>query len=233
MVLRYRDPSGRAQCSDTVSATVVMVKLKQKGVRRSFSGTLTRVPGYENRMPLCQKRRGSSITPRSAERCVGMAIPQSTGKPTWESCPPRAETTPLSRFSQCVICYLHGHASVAHGRSSRQGCGSYGVRVPSPSVSRFGRLAYSMHVSGNSTCSARTKTPRLPCRLRTAAVGAIGVASKLGGLNISEWLQLRKYARSGNRWSGLLRESRPDCHAGKADVIEGRNGNVHLDDPPR
>ena len=130
-------------------------------------------------------------------------------------------------------CLPHGHASVEHGRSSRQGCGSYGVRVPSPSVSRFGRLAYSMHVSGNSTCSARTKTPRLPCRLRTAAVGAIGVASKLGGLNISEWLQLRKYARSGNRWSGLLRESRPDCHAGKADVIEGRNGNVHLDDPPR
>jgi len=73
-----------------------------------------------------------------------------------------------------------------HGRSSRQGCGSYGVRVPMPSVSRFGRLAYSMHVSGDSTCSARTKTPRLPCRLRTAAVGAIGVASKLGGLNISE-----------------------------------------------
>ncbi len=112
-----------------------------------------------------------------------------------------------------------GKLALAHARSSRQGCGSYGVRVPMPSVSRFGRLAYSMHVFGNSTCSARTKTPRLPCRLRTAAVGAIGVASKLGGLNISEWLQLRKQARSRNR----LSES-----CGKADPVGMRGRPMSL-----
>jgi hypothetical protein len=46
-------------------------------------------------------------------------------------------------------------------------------------------------------------------RQSVAAVGTIWEASKLGGLNIKEWLQSRKGDPSRNRFDGEMRESRP------------------------
>ena len=55
-------------------------------------------------------------------------------------------------------------------------------------------------------------------------MGTIWEASKLGGLNIKEWLQSRKGDPSGNRFDGLTREADLDSVGGKADDAEEETG---------
>src|SRR5262249_52863035 len=67
--------------------------------------------------------------------------------------------------------------------SSRQGCGSGGVQVPTPSVARFGRLAGLDPEPATAPECAPTSKPWPPGWPGTApAVGATGRASQHGGL---------------------------------------------------
>ena len=53
------------------------------------------------------------------------------------------------------------------------------------------------------------ETPRLPSDLVITAVGATWVASRPGGLNITEWLQSRNHGSTLKSLSGLLRGNPP------------------------
>src|SRR5262249_5551398 len=65
-------------------------------------------------------------------------------------------------------------------------------------------------------------------RRSVAAVGTIWEASKLGGLNIKEWLQSRNCDPSRNRFDGQMREKKEkadlDSVRGKADDVEEETG---------
>jgi hypothetical protein len=66
---------------------------------------------------------------------------------------------------------------------------------------------------------------------RVVSVGAIWVASKLGGLNIRECLQPREKLPCGSRCTDKLRKSRPCQNGGKAGVLweetdEGTRGDA-------
>ena len=65
-----------------------------------------------------------------------------------------------------------------------------------------------------------------------AAVGTIGEASKLGGLNIKKWLQSRKRDPSRNRFDGEAREADLDSVRGKADDADEETGRMHSAVPP-
>ena len=76
---------------------------------------------------------------------------------------------------------------VANGkvRSGRQGRNSSGAEVLTPSIARFGRLAYPGH--GEVTNREMLGRKRHGCpESCDSAVGAIWVASKPGGLKIIE-----------------------------------------------
>jgi hypothetical protein len=59
-------------------------------------------------------------------------------------------------------------------------------------------------------------------------VGATRVASKLRGLNVKKWLQPRKSAPLGSRFSGHLREADLYSPLGKADVVGEVTGKSTL-----
>src|SRR5262249_20183322 len=65
-----------------------------------------------------------------------------------------------------------------------------------------------------------------------AGVGTIWEVSKLGGLNIKECLQPRKYAPRKIVFAGRSGESRPTPVWGKADDREKEPGRRPLWDPP-
>src|SRR5215813_7769847 len=91
--------------------------------------------------------------------------------------------------------------------SSRQGCEFSGVEVPVPSITCFGRLAYPRHVEVTKHDVLGRKSHKPPCR--NAVVGATRVASKPRGLNITKWLQPRKFTplrrlHSGVKFQGYI-----------------------------
>ena len=127
---------------------------------------------------------------------------------------------------RATVPYAHARATFLSRRSGQQGRESWRVRVPSPSIARFGRLAYPLlgevtdrdmrgrkshgcpvvgdrrldrgHGSRISGQCESAGSPTEPYRrdagaglVGYAAVGTIWVASKPGGLNMSEWLQPR------------------------------------------
>ena len=68
---------------------------------------------------------------------------------------------------------------------TRQGCASDGVKVPIPSIARFGRLAYPGR--GEATNHERLGCKSHGCHTdMSVAVGATWVASKPAGLNVKE-----------------------------------------------
>jgi hypothetical protein len=76
---------------------------------------------------------------------------------------------------------LQGASPVLNGGDE----GSDGVKVPIPSIARFGRLAYpgQGEVTNGERLGRRSHGCHIACAM---SVGATGVASKPAGLNISE-----------------------------------------------
>jgi hypothetical protein len=66
--------------------------------------------------------------------------------------------------------------------SSRHGCEFCEVKVLTPSIARFGRLAYPMRMKVTTYVLLGWKSHR--CWMATITVGAVRVASKTGGLNV-------------------------------------------------
>jgi hypothetical protein len=102
-----------------------------------------------------------------------------------------------------------------------------GGESPSPSITRFRRLAYLMHVKVTTHVLLRCKRHGCPGhRRRYPAVGTTWVASKLGGLKINEWLQRRNHPSVRKSLNGALWEADPwDFGEGRCD--RGSNGYMH------
>ncbi len=94
-----------------------------------------------------------------------------------------------------------------------------GGESPSPSITRFGRLAYLMHAKVMTHVLLRCKRHGCPgYRRRYPAVGTTWVASKLGGLKINEWLQPRNHPPVRKSLNGALWEADPwDFGEGRCD----------------
>lgn len=97
---------------------------------------------------------------------------------------------------------------------------------PLPSVARIGRQAIPMPpevtkevLLGENATAAQ--------RCRTAAVGTTWVASKPGGLNVTEYLQPRNSTPPRSR-SAESRKAPTRYTRGEGRSREGRNGQVHL-----
>ena len=106
--------------------------------------------------------------------------------------------------------------------SSRQGRGSGGVEVPTPSIARFGRLAGLDSGKATTRKWAQTSKPWLPGGHRAVAVGATWRASKPGGLKSGLGAKRMTTAPKKTRPHGsrcaVIAVCRPGPFAGKADV---------------
>ncbi len=148
--------------------------------------------------------------------------------------------TNLTLPSRALVRFYNkrGTAEVAAGtikegkqESSRQGCESGGVRVPVPSITCFGRLAYPGHAEATKLDVPRRRSLGCPAAVG-AAVGTIGEVSKLGGLNIKKkCLQPRKTLRAKSCFAG---ESGKPTHTpvGEGRRHGGRNRYGHSVGPP-
>src|ERR1700756_3412972 len=87
----------------------------------------------------------------------------------------------------------------ARERSSRQGRSLAGCKSPHRQLPVFGRLAYPMRGEATNRVLLGRKSPGCPAGV-FAAVGTIWGASKLGGRNITKYLQPRKPAPARSRF---------------------------------
>jgi hypothetical protein len=91
-----------------------------------------------------------------------------------------------------------------------------GCKSPYRQLPVFGRLAYLERVEATKHDRPRRRSPSCPAAV-IAAVGTIRGASKLGGRNITEYLQPRKRGLREVVIRGTDAGSRPVNHLGKAD----------------
>lgn len=84
-------------------------------------------------------------------------------------------------------------------RSSRQGRSLAGCKSPHRQLPVFGRLAYPMRGEATNRVLLGRKSPGCPAGV-FAAVGTIWGASKLGGRNITKYLQPRKSSPARSRF---------------------------------
>ena len=84
-------------------------------------------------------------------------------------------------------------------RSSRQGRSLAGWKSPHRQLPVFGRLAYPMRGEATNRVLLGRKSPGCPAGV-FAAVGTIWGASKLGGRNITKYLQPRKSSPARSRF---------------------------------
>ena len=101
-------------------------------------------------------------------------------------------------------------------RSSRQGRSLAGCKSPHRQLPVFGRLAYPMRGEATNRVLLGRKSPGCPAGV-FAAVGTIWGASKLGGRNITKYLQPRNSPPHEVVSSGITAGSRPIFPVGKAD----------------
>jgi hypothetical protein len=101
-------------------------------------------------------------------------------------------------------------------RSSRQGRSLAGCKSPYRQLPVVGRLAYPMRGEVTNRVLLGRKSPGCPAGV-FAAVGTIWGASKLGGRNITKYLQPRKSLPHEVVSSGIAAGSRPTFPVGKAD----------------
>jgi len=87
----------------------------------------------------------------------------------------------------------------AAGRSGRQGRSLAGCKSPHRQLPVFGRLAYPMRGEATNRVLLGRKSPGCPAGV-FAAVGTIWGASKLGGRNITKYLQPRKSPAARSRF---------------------------------
>jgi hypothetical protein len=84
-------------------------------------------------------------------------------------------------------------------RSSRQGRSLAGCKSPHRQLPVFGRLAYPMRGEATNRVLLGRKSPGCPAGV-FAAVGTIWGASKIGGRNITKYLQPRKSPLARSRF---------------------------------
>jgi hypothetical protein len=101
--------------------------------------------------------------------------------------------------------------------SSRHGCESNEVKVLSRQLLGIGRLAYPMHMKVT-TCVLLGRK-RHGCPVSITAVGATGVASKLGGQNVRNDNGREKSPRSEVAERNILWSPTRSRFSGKADVV--------------
>ena len=95
-----------------------------------------------------------------------------------------------------------------------------GCKSPYRQLPVFGRLAYLERAEATKHDRPRRRSPSCPAAV-LAAVGTIRGASKLGGRNITEYLQPRKRGPREVVIRGIDAGSRPVNHLGKAaDTVE-------------
>ena len=104
--------------------------------------------------------------------------------------------------------------------SSRQGCESNEVRVLCRQLLGIGRLAYPMHMKATTCVLLGRKRHGCPVsRPSTTAVGATGVASKLGGQNVRNDNGREKSPRSEVAERMILWSPTRSRFSGKAEVV--------------
>jgi len=101
------------------------------------------------------------------------------------------------------------------------------VKVLAPSIACLGRLAYPMHAKVTTHVLLGGKSHRLPY-WKQWRWRATKVACKRRGLNITKWLQPRKFAPLRSRFSGYSRYADPKPLRGKADVAGEVTGESNL-----
>jgi hypothetical protein len=116
-----------------------------------------------------------------------------------------------------------GRARSLSQRSSRQGRSLAGCKSPYRQLPVVGRLAYPMRGEVTNRVLLGRKSPGCPAGV-FAAVGTIWGASKLGGRNITKYLQPRKSPPHEVVSSGIAAGSRPTFPLGKADDIVEETG---------
>src|SRR5260370_25875183 len=84
-----------------------------------------------------------------------------------------------------------------------------------------------MHAKATTHVLLGGKRHRLPC-WKQRRWRATKVASKRRGLNITKWLQPRKFAPLRSRFSGYSRYADPEPLRGKADVAGEATGKCNL-----
>ena len=103
--------------------------------------------------------------------------------------------------------------------SSRHGCESNEVRVLCRQLLGIGRLAYPMHMKATTCVLLGRKRHGCPVSRLTTAVGATGVASKLGGQNVRNDNGREKSPRSEVAERKILWSPTRSRFSGKADVV--------------
>ena len=101
------------------------------------------------------------------------------------------------------------------------------MKVLAPSIACLGRLAYPMHAKVTTHVLLGGKSHRLPY-WKQWRWRATKVACKRRGLNITKWLQPRKFAPLRSRFSGYSRYADPKPLRGKADVAGEVTGESNL-----
>jgi hypothetical protein len=110
--------------------------------------------------------------------------------------------------------------------SSRQGRSLAGCKSLYRQLPVFGRLAYPMRGEATNRVLLGRKSPGCPAGV-FAAVGTIWGASKLGGRNITNYLQPRNPSPREVVLSGIAAGSRPTFPFGKADdTVEGTGAST-------
>src|SRR4029079_2839512 len=108
-------------------------------------------------------------------------------------------------------------------RSSRQGRSLAGWKSPHRQLPVFGRLAYPMRGEATNRVLLGRKSPGCPAGV-FAAVGTIWGASKLGGRNITKYLQPRKSSPARSRFKRDSCGKPSHFLVGKADGIVEETG---------
>ena len=125
----------------------------------------------------------------------------------------RLKSQPSSRNGENPPCGMIGGTME---RSSRQGRSLAGCKSPYRQLPVFRRLAYPVRVEETKHDVPGRRSPGCPAAV-LAAVGTIWGASKLGGRNITKYLQPRKSPPHEVVSSGTTAGSRPIFPLGKAD----------------
>jgi hypothetical protein len=100
-----------------------------------------------------------------------------------------------------LFSYSAGMRGGIEERSSRQGRSLAGCKSPYRQLPVFGRLAYPMRGEATNRVLLGRKSPGCPAGV-FAAVGTIWGASKLGGRNVTKYLQPRKSPRTKSFQAG-------------------------------
>src|SRR5262245_52024138 len=157
-------------------------------------------------------RHGASLA-KNAKTSLRLSFRATTTLPSPST--PWTWNTFFARSSPMLVIVVMDGSSLVIGAADKTECLA-GCKSPYRQLPVFGRLAYLERAEATKHDRPRRRSPSYPAAV-LAAVGTIRGASKLGGRNITEYLQPRN---RGLREVVIRRTdagSRPVNHLGKAD----------------